>query len=187
MQSVRAHAHACMHIRTCVLTRACVVCVCVYMCVRVCVCVCRCMCTCVCTCVCVYQVMATILREYGVPRELVAIIEELHSSETWCQVRSAGDTSERFEVTTGVHQGCVLSPLLFTCFLDRILREAMINLNGGLQIGYTTSEGLFLTYRDKTTASTSIQDALYADDLTLVAESWEELQDMVNAINNTCR
>ena len=77
--------------------------------------------------------------------------------------------------------------LLFNCFLDKILREAMANLNGGLQIDYTTSEGLFLTYRDKTTASTSIQDALYADDLTLVAESWGELQDMVNAIDNACR
>ena len=39
------------------------------------------------------------------------------------------------------------------------------------------------TPQDKTTASTSIQDALYADDLTLVAESQGEL----NAINNTCR
>ena len=118
------------------------------------VCVCTCVCRCVCTCVC--QVMTAILREYGVPHQLVAIIEELHQ-KPWCQMRSAGDTSERFEVTTGVRQGCVLSPLLFTCFLDKIPREAMINLNGGLQIGYTTSEGLFLTYRDKTTASTSIK------------------------------
>ena len=132
------------------------------------------------------QAMAAILREYGVPRQLVAIIEELHS-ETWCQVRSAGDTSERFVVTTGVRQGCVLSPLLFNCFLDKILREAMTTLNGGLQIDYTTSEGVFLTYRDKTTASTSIQDEVYADDLTLVAESPGELQHMVNAIDNTCK
>ena len=72
------------------------------------------------------QAMAAILREYGVPRQLVAIVEELHS-ETWCQVRSAGDTSERFEVT-GVQQGCVLSPLLFNCFLDKILREVMTTL-----------------------------------------------------------
>ena len=133
-----------------------------------------------------HQAMAAILRVYGVPCQLVAIVEELHS-ETWCQVRSAGDTSERFEVTTGVRQGCVLSPLLFNCFLDKILREAMANLNGGLQIDYTMSEGLFFTYRDKTTASTSIQDALYADDLTLVAEFQGELQDMVNAIDNACR
>ena len=46
-----------------------------------------------------HQAMAATLREFGVPRQLVAIVEELHS-ETWCQVRSAGDTLERFEVTT---------------------------------------------------------------------------------------
>ena len=40
-----------------------------------------------------HQAMAAILREYGVPCQLLDIIEGLHS-ETWCQVRSAGDTSE---------------------------------------------------------------------------------------------
>ena len=129
------------------------------------------------------QAMAAVLREYGVPHQLVKIIEELHS-ETWCQVKAAGDTSERFEVKTGVRQGCVLSPLLFNCFMDKILREAMATLGGGLKIEYATSRGLFLTYRDKTPASTSIQDALYADDLTLVAQSRQELQHMVNAVNN---
>ena len=63
----------------------------------------------------------------------------------------------------------------------------MTTLNGGFQINYTTSEGVFLTYRDKTTASASIQDAAYADDLTLVAESRGELQHMVTAIDNTCK
>ena len=42
------------------------------------------------------QAMAAVLREYGVPHQLVKIIEELHS-ETWCQVRAAGDTSERLK------------------------------------------------------------------------------------------
>ena len=36
-------------------------------------------------------------------------------------------------------------------------------------------------------ASASIQDAAYADDLTLVAESRGELQHMVTAIDNTCK
>ena len=118
------------------------------------------------------QSMAAILKEYGVPHQLIAIIEELHF-ETWCKVRFAGDTSEIFEVTTGVRQGCVLSPLIFICFLDKILREAKTTLNGGLKIDYTMTEGVFLTYRDKTQASPSIQETLYVDNLTLVAESRE--------------
>ena len=65
----------------------------------------------------------------------------------------------------------MLSPLLFNCFMDKILRVAMATLGGGLRIEYATSRELFLTYQDKTPASTSIQDALYADYLTLVAQS----------------
>ena len=87
-------------------------------------------------------------------------------------------------MNTGVRQGCVLSLLLFNCFMDKILREAMATLSGGLKIEYATSRGLFLAYRDKTPASTSIQDALFADDLTLVAQSRQQLLHMVNAVNN---
>ena len=55
------------------------------------------------------QAMTAVLKEYGVPQQLVEIIGDLHT-ETHCQVRTAGGTSEKFEVNTGVRQGCVLSP-----------------------------------------------------------------------------
>ena len=45
--------------------------------------------------------MLAILREHGVPHQMVEIIEKLNL-ETWCQVRSAGDASESFQVTTGI-------------------------------------------------------------------------------------
>ena len=77
--------------------------------------------------------------------------------------------------------------MLFNCFLDKILREGMRTLNEDHKIDYTVNEGVFLTYRNKTLASTSIQDTLYADDLTLVAESRGDLQNMVNAIDRACK
>ena len=57
---------------------------------------------------------------------------------------------------------------------------------GGWSIEYTTTDGLFLTYRDKTTTTSDIQNVQYANDLTLVAESGEELQFMVDTLAKAC-
>ena len=119
--------------------------------------------------------LAAVLRSYGVPHQLVDIIQELHT-DTRCHVRTADGVSDDFPVNSGVRQGCVLSPLLFNCFMDRILREATKMMDGGLHDEYSTSGGLFLSYQDKTTALTCIQDLLYADDLTMVAETRRDLQ-----------
>ena len=102
--------------------------------------------------------LITILKQYRVPQQLIDIIKELYTG-TWCCVRTEEGTSEDFEVKTGVRQGCVLSPLLFNCFMDRIVREAMEMTGGGLHVEYTTRGGLFLSYRDKTPLTTCIQNA----------------------------
>ena len=59
-------------------------------------------------------------------------------------MRTADCMSEDFQVKTGVRQDCVLSPLLFNCVMDRILREATEMLGGGLPIKLTPASGLFL-------------------------------------------
>ena len=92
--------------------------------------------------------LAAVLRSYGVLHQLVDIIQELHT-DTRCHVRTADGVSDDFQVKSGVRQGCVLSPLLFNCFMDRILREATEMMDGGLHVEYSTSGGLFLPYRDK--------------------------------------
>ena len=53
-------------------------------------------------------------------------------------------------------------------------------------VEYTTAGGLFLTYRDQTEAATLIQDVLYVDDRTMIAESRSELQHMLNVLNGAC-
>ena len=129
--------------------------------------------------------MVAILRSYGVPQQLVEIIEDLYVG-TWYHVRTTEGTSQDFEVKTGVRQGCVLSPILFNCFMDRILKEVAGTLGRGLQVEYTTAGGLFLTYRDRTEPATVIHDVLYADDLTLIAESRSELQHMLDVLDGAC-
>ena len=100
------------------------------------------------------QAMTAVLKEYRVPQQLVEI-EDLHTG-THCQVRTAGGTSGEFEVNTGLRRGCVLSPLLFNCVMDKILKEATETLSGGLHIQYTTEGGVFLSYQDKTPAAACI-------------------------------
>ena len=59
-------------------------------------------------------------------------------------------------------------------------------LGGGFHIEYATGGGLFLSYRDKTSASSCVQDELYADDLTLIAETRKELQHMMTTLDQAC-
>ena len=57
---------------------------------------------------------------------------------------------------------------------------------GGWRIEYATTEGLFMSYREKTPCTTDIQNIQYADDLTLVAESASKLQAMVSPLDRAC-
>ena len=108
-------------------------------------------------CVCMERaVMVVILRSYGVPQELMEIIEELYVG-TWCHVRALDGTSQNFEVKTIVRQGCVKSPIVFNCYVYRIQKEAAETL-GWLHVKNTTAGGLFLTYCDQNEASTLTQD-----------------------------
>ena len=91
------------------------------------------------------EAMMAVLRKYGVPCHMVSLIEQLYAG-TWCQVKMEGEVSERFEVKIGVRQGCVLSPILFNCYMDNILWEAAESMGGGISISFNSKKGL--TYRD---------------------------------------
>ena len=129
-----------------------------------------------------HTALVAILRSYGVPHQVVDIIQELYTG-TECHVRTADGVSEDFQVKTGVRQGCVLSSLLFNCVMDRILKEATDLLGGGLHIEYTSAGGLFLSYWSITTASTCIQNVLHTDNLILVAETRRELQHILDIVD----
>ena len=132
------------------------------------------------------EALMAVLRKYGVPGHTVSLVEQMYAG-TWCRVKLEGEVSERFEVQTGVRQGCVLSPILFNCYMDNIMREASESLGGGINISYNTSKGLYLTYRDAVEGSTTVQEVLYADDLALVAEQRQDLQGMLSVVDMVCK
>ena len=57
--------------------------------------------------------------------------------------------SESFNVKVGVHQGLILSPLLFTLVMDEVTKDIR--------------EGV-------------VKEMLYADDIVLVVDTWEEVE-----------
>ena len=124
--------------------------------------------------------LVAVLKLYGVPHQLVDIIQAIYTGTCQgCQVRTVDGTS-------GVRQDCVLSLLLFNCLMDRILREMTETLGEGFHTEYATGGGLFLSYQDKISTSSCVQDALYADDLMLIAETRKKLQHMIHTLDQAC-
>ena len=74
----------------------------------------------------------SILGQYGIPGTFVNIIQNLYKGSRSC-VKLNGVNGDWFEVVTGVWQGCILSPLLFTTVMDWVMKKALINFQGGLE------------------------------------------------------
>ena len=94
------------------------------------------------------EVVRWALRKRGVEEWLVRAVMMLYTGASTVARTGAGD-SRSFEVKVGVHQGSVLSPLLFATVLEVVSSET----RGGLP-----------------------WELLYADDLVLIAETREQLQ-----------
>ena len=65
-------------------------------------------------------------HSYGIPTKFISIIRALHEHSV-VTIRCYGKTSEKFAVTSGVRQGCVLAPTLFNLYFDVAIRMALEN------------------------------------------------------------
>ena len=72
-------------------------------------------------------------------------------------------STDWFQIGKGVHQGCILSPCLFNLYVEYIMR------NAGL---YEAQTGIKIARRN-------INNLRYADDSTLIAQSEEELKNLL--------
>ena len=66
-----------------------------------------------------------ILEEVGIPDHLTCLLRNLYAGQK-ATVRTGHGTTDRFQIGTGVHQGCILSPYLFNLHAENIMRNARL-------------------------------------------------------------
>ena len=108
----------------------------------------------------------TILQEMGIPDHLTCLLRNLYVGQG-ATVRTGHGTTDWFQIGKRVCQGCILSPCLFNFYAEYIMR------NAGLE---ETQAGIKIAGRN-------INNLRYADDITLMAESEEELKRLLMEVN----
>ncbi|XP_060759866.1 uncharacterized protein LOC132870238 [Neoarius graeffei] len=125
-----------------------------------------------------------ILSKIGCREKYLKILRLLHDDMTATIVGNGGCETAPFKVHTGVKQGCIIAPTLFSIFIATILHLTSQNLPEGLKFIYRTDSGLFNInmFRAKSKVLTSsIMELQYADDNALVALSEADLQSIMDA------
>ena len=100
-----------------------------------------------------------ILQEIGIPDHLTCLLRNMYAVQE-ATVRTGHRTTDWFQIRKGVCQGCILSPCLFNLNEEYIMWNARLDeAQAGIKI-----------------AGKNINNLRYADGITLVAESKEELK-----------
>ena len=103
-----------------------------------------------------------IFKEMGIPDHLTCLLIKLYAGQE-ATVRTGHGTTDWFQIRKGVRQGCILSPCLFNLYAEYIMRNARLD---------EAQAGIKIAGRD-------INNLRYPDGTTLMAESEEELKNLL--------
>ena len=109
----------------------------------------------------------THLQSMGLGGRLITFMKAAYK-DVKCEVRVGGAMSEAFEVRAGLRQGCVLSPILFSLYIDEIttrLRQRGMGVTCGNRL---------------------IPALLYADDMVLLAEDEKGMEESLKVLQEWC-
>ena len=103
-----------------------------------------------------------ILKEMRILDHLTCLLKNLYAGQE-AIVRTRHGTMDWFNNGKGVHQGCILSPCLFSLYAEYIMRSARLDkAQAGMQIDGRNTNNL-----------------RYADDTSLIRENEEELKSLL--------
>ena len=98
----------------------------------------------------------------GIPDHLTCLLRNLYAGQE-ATVRTGHGKTDWLQIGKGVCQGCILSPCLFNLYAEYIMRNAGLEeAQAGIKI-----------------AGRNINNLRYAVDITLMAESKEELKSLL--------
>lgn len=130
-----------------------------------------------------------VLVKLGCTEKFVGLLRLLHDNMQCC-VAVGGEQTEFFPVTCGVKQGCVLAPTLFALYFAVVVKEVLQTVSQGVRIRFRTDGSLFNLGRLKARTKVSyalITEIMYADDLCFLAESPDDLQQLMSVFHEACR
>ena len=106
------------------------------------------------------------LGKLGIGSHLLRLLRNAYATQRAC-VRTNISYTDMFPVERGVRQGCIISPLLFSLYINDILKDA-------------PWKGI------KTDTGPTIKGLLYADDVVLAASSLTDLKLALSHIEHWC-
>lgn len=109
------------------------------------------------------------LYEEGVQGKMWRVLRNIYRKVESC-VLVGGELSDWINVETGVRQGCVLSPLLYSIFINGLIKKLKSSGLGVKVSGEVTLECLF-----------------FADDIVLISENKENLQKLLDIVDKYSR
>ena len=129
-----------------------------------------------------------IMSMFGCPERFVKIVRQFHDG-MMARVLDDGNASDSFPVTSGVKQGCVLAPTLFSLLFSAMLMDAFRDTSPGIPIRYRCDGKLFNPRRLQAVSKvkdTVIRDLVFADDCALNANNEQEMKLEMDGFSTAC-
>jgi hypothetical protein len=107
------------------------------------------------------------MEELNIPHKLIALVKATINN-TQCRVKVQNTFSERMKVKDGVRQGDALACLLFNIALEKVIRDAAVNIRGTI------------FYK-------SVQILAYADDIDIIGRTQSAMTEAFTSLEKAAK